>query len=356
MTALCSPNLLNQLIEKKEYRILPAPLWRLVQSNPNLSVEARFLWTVLWELCSASRSFEKNLTWSFLSKRVGKSESTIRRWSRQLQSFGFLEIENRFSDSGGQLPSIFRIGVPQTLMDILDKKFPNRRKVSRDFPDANKSENTPNIPQDIPGSESIQKPASDGKQIGAGQGGVSICGNSDIDSESAEKYEPENPVVEQSAGDCALSLRIKAIQKRAVCSQVKRSEKTNTTTADFGSLVSRELTERRQNQPEKGSNRVGEGVATSDFNQAVKSGTQENKPNNSIQGNNGLASLRELVKSELTQRLPRSNQLVTYIEEVAVAMKWGSLKKFTFAKGINIAAKLIREGRWESPRYKQDSV
>jgi len=267
-----------------------------------------------------------------------------------------LEIENRFNNSGGQLPSIFRIGVPKKLMDILDKKFPDRRKVSRKFQPANESDQTPNVPQDIPGDDSIQKPEIDGKEIGVGRGDDSICGNLGIDSDSAAKYEPETPVIEQSAGDCALSLRIKAIQKRAVCSQVKRSEETNTTTAHFGLRVSHALTERRQNQPEKGSNRVGEGVVTSGFDQAVKSGTQENKPNNSIQDNNGLASLRELVKSELTQRLPRSNQLVTYIEEVAVAMKWGSLKKFTFAKGINIAAKLIREGRWESPRYKQDSV
>lgn len=128
MNSPCKAEVLSYLVNTKEFRIIPTPIWRQVQSNAALSVESRFLWTVLWELCSLQSNFEKSLTWGFLSKRVGKSESTIRRWARALQRLGYLEIRSVYDQEGGQLPSLFRIGVPAEVAENVVKAFPDRRK------------------------------------------------------------------------------------------------------------------------------------------------------------------------------------------------------------------------------------
>lgn len=364
MNSPCKAEVLSYLINTKEFRVLPTPIWRQVQSNQALSIESRFLWTVLWELCSLQPNFEKSLTWSFLSKRVGKSESTIRRWARSLQKFGYLEIRSVYAEQGGQLPSLFRIGVPNEVA----------KSAVRDFPDRRKKESVQNSGVDSQRAEQTGKP-----DANAGNECVAPTSNESfgVESDNAER----TPDIKQSAGVVSqnpachaefaenvrkigggnsptgstsrLTERLNAIGKGSNRSHSERSDVKRSDVPGQNDRFSKELLEIRQRASKMVNSdpirTVEEGAFRSGPTLASRIATQDN--NLSKQENNKTATVRSVVRRALALKLGIRQDLEKLVDEFVVSIEKGAFKKFDLAKAINIGVKLVREGRWVTPRF-----
>lgn len=367
MNSPCKAEVLNYLISTKEFRVLPTPIWRQVQSNAELSIESRFLWTVLWELCSLQPNFEKPLTWGFLSKRVGKSESTIRRWARSLQKFGYLEIRNVYAEQGGQLPSLFRIGVPTEVAKSAVKDFPDRRKkeVVQSSGVETKSAEQTGEPDTSAGYQNVT-PSSD--QV-SGMNGACAERTPDIkqhagvcDSNSAHHADSADNVLKIGAENSStrptsrLAERLNAIGKGSKRSYSERSEQKRSDVPDQNDRFSKELLEIRQRAagmrisdfklPEGEGEKGG---VTSALTLVSKFATQDNNP--SKQENNRTASIRSVVRRALAVKLGIRQDLEKLVDEFVVSIEKGAFKKFDLVKAINIGVKLVREGRWAAPRF-----
>lgn len=402
MTSMCAPQILKTIVSNKEFRIIPTPLFQHVQTHPELSVESKFLWVVLWELCSPSPTYEKTLTWGFLSKRLNKSESTIRRWAKPLIKFGYLAIESIFSGDGSQLPSKFRIGVPAVIAKKIWTVTPNRNK-----PNAIKQENesapSAGVTNEASMVDHVEDPAPNTKTTRCKDGEQNET-DKDVPNENSQS-ESHLPVqecgVNAGANDSAVEIRAsegEVLESAGVVSVI-RKDLTNSAGASAeisdsesisggtssvsrmlstlnkhldrvrkgsGSSLSERSEEKRldvqgqrekrserkssevHNQPKNGLKRVGEGAFKSVFDGAFKSGTQEK--NQQKQDNSNSAQLRSMIKADLMVRLGTGYDYKTLTEEVAISIEKGSFQKFSYKKAINIAAKLIRENRWMKPR------
>lgn len=360
MSNVCAPHTLKELIETKEFRLLPCAVWRTVQTNTDLSVEARFLWTVLWELCAPNQKFEKTLTWGFLSKRVGKSESTIRRWSRQLQKFGFLEITERKKTDGSQLPSIFRIGIPVLEARKAQLMFPNRkvRETVQEQAEYKKQEPTTVVseikdeepkpqtsvtaqPEPYRGPEivtAIQKPRQ----------GKSRTGFNNSEDSKTKSGAPD------SVGKAAESLieRLKRMQKAAQARTANDQGEGNSSVADDSFKRLQESRERaaklleETRAKERAAIFAQKGVAN------VTPKTELEKENNNNLRHCG-ARLRLWIQQQIeTRKVKTPGAVERYVEEIAVSIEKGAFKNFPLTKALNVALKLIREGTWSTPRYR----
>lgn len=363
----CKAKLLNFLIEAKEFRIIPTPIWRNVQTNTDLPVESRFLWTVLWELCAPNPNFEKPLTWSFLSKRLGKSESTIRRWARSLQKSGYLEISYAWGKDGGQLPCMFRIGVPIEVAE----------KVAVEFPDRKKKPEPEERREDEPGADN-QTSAPDNSPAALDSGAHAELENSNAEqsqsagvidpnpaqptqhAESAENVLKIGATNGQSRVSSRLNKRIDAIGKGSNRSHTQRSDEKRSDVPDQTDRFSQELLEISRRASKMGAVRAewrekedgksgGEGASKSVSTLASTFGTQENNP--AKQENNKNQSLRSIIRRALVIKLGVRQDIEKLVDEFAVSIEKGAFKKFDLVKALNIGVKLVREGRWMSPRY-----
>ncbi len=367
MNSPCKAEVLNYLISTKEFRVLPTPIWRQVQSNPALSIESRFLWTVLWELCSLQPNFEKSLTWGFLSKRVGKSESTIRRWARSLQKFGYLEIRNVYAEQGGQLPSLFRIGVPTEVAKSAVKDFPDRRKkeVDPESGAGKRSADETADRSDSAGSENVAPEAEQNSGVKSQQAEQKpdIKQSAGVtDQKPAQHAESTDNVLKiggekcSSEGSSRLGDRVSAIGKGSNRAQVARSQEKRPDVPGSSDRFSKELAEIRQRAtgmrisdfklPEGEGEKGG---VTSALTLASKFATQDN--NLSKQENNRTASIRSVVRRALAVKLGIRQDLEKLVDEFVVSIEKGAFKKFDLVKAINIGVKLVREGRWAAPRF-----
>jgi hypothetical protein len=399
---ICSPQALTYLKDRKEFRIVPAPIWRHVQMNDQLSIESRFLWGVLWELCALEKDYERRLTWGFLSKRLGKSESSIRRWARQLQADGYLQVTQVFNKDGGQLPSVFRIGVPNGIAQEIAMNSPDRR-VKVIEPETSDTESADQIPAcvepDELGSASSQEDRREdnGSIMNAeiessaptSNDHVSDCGakqreevqapefrsaggvHAEItDSDSnAPAYRAESQTACMKIGAENGTSRLQSILSKdrsrggkgsGSSHNARSEEKRLDVQGQPGSSYEREIEEIRKRAlklEKEGQKRAGEGAFKVELPQGFKSGTQNKDSSEQVNNNNTPANVDRTmlrVKGELQNKIGIGGQIDKLAKEFTFAILFGAFKKMEFAKAINVGVKLVREGRWQSPRYSID--
>lgn len=396
MISMCAPQILKTIVSNKEFRIIPTPLFQHIQTHPDLSDQSKYLWIVLWELCSPSPTYEKTLTWGFLGKRLNKSESTIRRWAQPLIRFGYLAIESIFSGDGSQLPSKFRIGVPTVVAKKIWTVTPNRFKANTNkndqkddqsagvenevSDDADREEIKPDYEkaqsEDGAQNEKQEEVISESSDAGNAQveqeccetAGVDAGDHSDVNEHAGactevigESPEPAGvdagtqASVQISGGTSSVSRMLSTLNKHL--DRVRKGSSSAQNARSEGKCLDvqgqqKKRSERKsseaQFQPKNGPKRVGEGALKSVFDGALKSDTQEK--NQQKQDNSNSAHLRSMIKADLMVRLGTGYDYKTLTEEVAISIEKGSFQKFSYKKAINIAAKLIRENRWMKPR------
>jgi len=375
MTSMCNPQLLNVLVAKKEFRIISAPIFQHVQMNADLPLESKFLWTVLWELCSVNKHYEKNLTWGFLAKRLNRSPASIRRWAKHLIKFGYLKVSEVFSADGSQLPSKFQIGVPQDIAKKVWKVAPDRyvkpalnsEQTSADSESGSGSESSNSdgvvtadtgVTDDSADANQKSEESSESDGANAGTEVIQPASSGVID-QCADAYAGNEPNVVKSGVKNTVSKleeRLNKLSKmggkgsersHSASSPEKRLDVQGQTETAYEREI-REIAERAAKLEKSAQKRGGEGAIKSALEGVIKSGTQESDFQKQENNNNG--ELIEQVKGDLMARLEGDHNFETLSEQVAVSIEKGSFKKFPYQKAINVAVKLVRENRWKKPR------
>ena len=346
--AVATSTCIDRLEETKEYRIIPAGLMRHVSATSTLSDGAKNLWFALWELCALETGRQRLLTAGFLAQRLGKSVDTIRRHVSQLRENGYLVIGERFDSTGRQLPSMFQVTAPKNVVAQLQSGTPNRKRkptVDMIVPSAGAKLETKECVNQMQGSpdpvDVIEERVNVGKQI-----------NDLVDVASTQN----EPLARPQSIKCKLERMIDRARERSQLTSNERSEQTR---ADVHHQPDRALYERTDKRPKSGSAEVGthkgeggqsciSGVGKS-AHQEITPKEQNNKRTGAAEAEEG--GLRFWVYRQIKERNVFRGDPWRYADEIAVSIEKGSLKKFTLTKALNIAIKLIREGRWTAPRF-----
>lgn len=138
----------------------------------------------------------------------------------------------------------------------------------------------------------------------------------------------------------ALAERLEAARKRSDFTQEKRSEEKRPDVAGQPENVS-------ERKIEAGQNVAREGVDKSVGGEGVRNDHQEKTSSEGKTNNN---SLTKQIARKLTELGLKFERVVALTCEVQASIERGSLKKFSLNHALNIAAKLIRTGRWTAPR------
>lgn len=400
--AICSPQALDYLKERKEFRMVPAPVLFHINMNAELSVESRYLWNVIWNLCAMDKDYSRRLTWGYLSKHIGKSESSIRRWARPLQQMGYLEITQVFGKDGSQLPSVFRIGVPNAVAQEIAKKSPDRRAKKLEIETAETGKPDQN-PAHIAGVHEVSEVEAEFRRdsgdpitvaeiessvpslnVADAESGETHCGSASecVDAETsadsgssdcvsgiAPACHAESQTARMKIGAEKGTSRLQSILSRDRSRVGKGSESSHNARSEEKRLdvqgqhqtaYEREIEEiriRALKLEKEAKKRVGEGAVKSLLPQAVKSGTQQKEVFKQVNNNNEsdpVGKTIQRVRGELEKKIGIGAQIDRLAKEFTVAILFGAFKKFEFAKAINVGVKLVREGRWQPPRYSTD--
>lgn len=341
----------DRLLETKEYRIVSAPLMRHVIATSTLSDGAKVLWFSLWELCALEHERRRKLTLGFLAKRLAKSIDTIRRYVNQLQQAGYLVIEEKHDDKRRQLPSLYQPTAPTEIVLEIQRGFPDR-KTNRSV-DVTANRDVQTISQKT--SESITSTAGytlNEKAMPPKHCVDAIQKSNEVRRTCTQPARPslnnESLVDVASTGKNGLSVPAKGISKLTQKIMLMQQR------AVANSAGNNKAKPDSQNGNLMSKNTIAKGgeAGKSASERGSKSATQESIPK---EDNNKTTSepggLRFWIYRQIKERKAFNSDPWRYVDEIAVAIEKGSLAKFNLSKAINIALKLIREGRWTAPRF-----
>lgn len=362
MTLAATSTAIDALLKDKEFRLLSAPLMRHVVSTSTLSDGAKVLWFSLWELCALETERKRKLTLGFLAKRLGKSVDSVRRYVNQLQRNGYLVIDEQYDVNQRQLPSIYRATAPAQVVALITKEIPDRKGRRRDQTSESKSSNVATGDRYVDGctiENHIQVNAVDvGKNNNCEQ--IDQLHGDDVMISRSTVLRPcvdvASTTVEEkgdlSARDCKLAQRLNAIRSRARHPHIspKQAGSKSEVNGYKPEVQNRVVTPPDSEVCAHGSKAEEGGKPALDRDSRFASQESIPKEDNNKRTNEP-GGLRFWIYRQIKQRKAFNSDPWRYVDEIAVAIEKGSLAKFNLAKAMNIALKLIREGRWTAPRF-----
>lgn len=348
MNLAATSTAIDDLLKDKEFRILSAPLMRHVISTSTLTDGAKVLWFSLWELCALETERKRKLTLGFLAKRLDKSVDTIRRYVNQLQSNGYLAIDEQYDVNQRQLPSIYRVTAPEQVVAVIRKQIPDRKGRRIDQIIEVKSSEITASTKHVDAEVNYQ--FTNSESVNYDNGNLEECSKIQLDVDVASTTHVETS--DSHTRDCKLVQRLNAIRARAGYLLEAQQQTVN----KLGSngykhegqrrvLTSpdRSVYEQHDEDDEGGKLAIDRGS---------RFASQESIPKeDNNKRTNEPGGLRFWIYRQIKQRKALNSDPWRYVDEIAVAIEKGSLAKFNLAKAINIALKLIREGRWTAPRF-----
>ncbi|GGM31355.1 hypothetical protein GCM10009425_47550 [Pseudomonas asuensis] len=362
MTLAATSTAIDALLKHKEFRLLSAPLMRHVVSTSTLSDGAKVLWFSLWELCALETERKRKLTLGFLAKRLGKSVDSVRRYVNQLQGNGYLVVDEQYDVNQRQLPSIYRATAPAQVVALITKEIPDRKGRRLNQTSESKSSDVAIGDRHVDGF-TIGNPI----QVNA----VDVCKNNnceqtdllhgdDVKVSGSAVIRPcvdvASTTVEEksdlSARDCKLAQRLNAIRSRVRHPHISQKQAVSKSEVNGykHEVQNRVVTPLDSEVCAHGSKAEEGGKSALDRDSRFASQESIPKEDNNITTSEP-GGLRFWIYRQIKERKAFSSDPWRYVDEIAVAIEKGSLAKFNLAKAINIALKLIREGRWTAPRF-----
>ena len=101
-TQVCTASRMQELNETKEYRLIATCVLRQVLRDPGLSDAAVRVWLTIYELGARNEGMKVIISVRRLGEILDKSESSVRRAVRQLESAGYLSVGTRRTSMMGQ--------------------------------------------------------------------------------------------------------------------------------------------------------------------------------------------------------------------------------------------------------------
>lgn len=364
MTTLCTVNDLYHHSRSKPFTMIPVTYLRHLQRAAEIGLDSFGMWLSLYDLCSSNPNMEREISWSFLAKRFGFSENTAKRLCKRLVERGLLEVVVRRAENGMSLPNVFRIRLSEVILAKLNVSCPDRKQreaalegLVETLETSGRSNHVegeigvkqtgirqPDVPKSTASTQgelSASEGHSDqmavtveahGDGISTGGDVESICG----DVKQACDTEVDAAMVIQAAARRE-GRSLTAIERLAL-----RSIGTKPKAPDVPSRL-----RMAHDAPREAGNQVPAAGGPNLKRGGTRIAPQEiTLPKEKTQNASWLFSIMEkLVKSGVA-----SDRLPQLAKEVFQSLRNGALAKHPTAKAINIAAKLIRQGTWTTPR------
>lgn len=109
----CSSQDFLEVNQSKEYTLIATTILESVLTDTRLNAQSIKLWQLLFNQARYNPNFDIKISYSYLSKKLGKSTRTISRYVETLQNAGYLIITHNFDKNGGQRPNTISVRVPK---------------------------------------------------------------------------------------------------------------------------------------------------------------------------------------------------------------------------------------------------
>ncbi len=375
MSSACSINEILDINKRKEYTLTSTFLLQSVLTDRNLSAQAVKVWQLLFNKAKYNSEYKVKLSYSSISQLLGRSVRSISRYIKELTSRGYLVLINNFKSNGGQLANTLFIRVPKELIKNAENTNDRKKNVSKENsfnsskkdtvkPTQNVIEN--NIPHDKNDVEDtdknvIQKNINNDlkKNNNNNDVVVNICNESN----NPNLYSLPNEKMQESILN--YEKEIKFLEERNLSN--KEIVTTNYEKMASGKLSREdhllllEETGKFDSQIFISEHRINYLKRLIEKEKAAKKVVDElAADNNLIQNKPGGKCIPEFTFKRLVKILDsygyESDKLNVLINEIVFEIRFGSLVKSQDKKdpldiemAVNIALKLVREGRWSTP-------
>lgn len=127
--ALCDLDILQNIWETKEYRIFPRSIMRHLRQDTNLSDAAILCWQTLFELAYFNKNWEIDISKGELAKEMNKSTSTIARLLTQLEQLNYIAIHHNRINQVWQSSTI-TVRFPKKALETIKQENNRNKKVN----------------------------------------------------------------------------------------------------------------------------------------------------------------------------------------------------------------------------------
>src|SRR5579864_2839205 len=97
----CSSRDILDINKSKEYTLIATTLLENVLTDTRLNAQSVKLWQLLFNQARYNPNLDIKISYSYLSKKLGKSTRTIARYVVTLQNAGYLIVTHNFDKNGG---------------------------------------------------------------------------------------------------------------------------------------------------------------------------------------------------------------------------------------------------------------
>jgi hypothetical protein len=268
-----------------------------------------------------------------------------------LQRAGYLVIEEKYDDKGRQLPSLYQTSAPTDVVSAIQKEFPDRK--SRRCVDAPVQQADTATRKAICNSDTLTSGSISEEKTGNDIFYVDATSTS-LNKSIADNFSENSSNQIHAAVDVTSTMREVSLD-----STKKVSKLTEKIMLMHQKAIATKAGSSKQNPTDQSVNSAAEKINTgakgdgkSAHEWGSRNASQESIPK---EDNNKRTSepggLRFWIYRQIKQRKAFNSDPWRYVDEIAVAIEKGSLAKFNLTKAMNIALKLIREGRWTAPRF-----
>lgn len=315
MTKPCKGIDLLYLAERYEYRVMATSVMDHILFEADLSDGARTLWMILYRGAALNEGVRCEASVSFLKNKTGKSEATLWRHIRELRSRGYLEVETRKGLEGESLPNIYGPRIPATKVRIIKSTATPREVVSRDIAEDEMAattrdyENPYNAPSETTSECKVEQELDTGVTLRA----------SDLSCETFSEQKSTDVAVETKTtlrNEIRSRVQLTYPDSKSETGEGVKTERENTTTPPTEGYTTTGRVKRHSRDQWKCFPHIR------------------------------LQVLERLIKMGIDR-----GRAKVLMSEIDWTLKFGSMEWWNVQKGVNVCLKLIREGRWKSPRF-----
>ena len=352
----CTAQDIVELNRTKEYMFIAANIIDTLAKDRQLTANASKIWQFLYMKARFRKDLSIEISYSRLANEFSCSPRTVIRWMNSLKKNNYIVVKNNFkADRGGQIRNTFFLRLPQKKFE--DIKFSkDRKKPKLEIVVRNEAVTITNK-KDLIETKSVNPPH-DNSVI---QKDISFL-NNNINNNTQEKKEAvvffdsekiDNEIKEIEKNEDFLKTKILKEEEKlnVIMQEIPKKTKTHDDYCEQRNLIGQLSANLILIRNEKQS-----AIIRKKKIEKTRPLTTEITFMAEKEGNRNLSEItyRNLVKniSILGYKGP---DLIKLVNEITFESRFGSLIKnkqsepLVIEKSINIALKLLREGRWTTP-------
>lgn len=349
---------IHRICKTKEYRNIPAAFLRHILSDPNLSDADKLVWLKLYELVAFDENWSVRVSRNDLGRALNKSGRTISRSTKSLRENGYI-----FTNEDDGEAAIYFVRFPERIVDEILTSSVNRKPAK-----VASIRRKASLKAAIPLDKNVQGPLPDLAR-GIAKSGIHTFKNNNLTKNN--NIAQETKVVEVKKDSLAIVVDLDAVIQEtknkieALDEQLHQANESIRDSCDGGDMaLRRQLLEKFRAVSAK---RDGFQSHLSDLQNRREKAVQDKVVQDALETNPTLSAslaggrpVHDFQLHRLRRRLEeighRGGENIRLTNEIVHEIRFGSLKggsqtgeTLSVDHGLNIALKLVREGRWSKP-------